>query len=172
MAKPLTLYKLIILYMLDRVSFPMTNDQLSEYILTKGYMDYFKFQQTMSELKSTGLVKAEIIRNNTHYTIEPRGREVCHYFQGKVSHEIREDIKAYLKENEYELREEVSVFADYHRTVESEYMVECTVREQGEDLMKLQLRVPSEAQANTICNQWKEKCSGIYAYLVNTLADQ
>lgn len=169
MAKPLTLYKLIVLYMLDRVSFPMTNDQISEYILTKGYMDYFKLQQTISELIDTELVKAEVIRNNTYYTIVPKGREVCHYFQSKISAEIRHDIKQYIKDNEYELREEVSVLSSYYKTVEAEYMVECVVKEQGEDLIKLGLRVSTEEQANTICNKWKEKSSDVYSYLVNTL---
>ena len=169
MAKPLTIYKLIVLYMLDRVSFPMTNDQISEYILTKGYMDYFKLQQTISELVDTELVKAEVIRNNTYYNIVPKGREVCHYFQSKISAEIRHDIKQYIKDNEYELREEVSVLASYYRTVESEFMVECVVKEQGEDLVKLALRVSTEEQANTICNTWKDKSSDVYAYLVNTL---
>ena len=33
MTDALTLYKLIILYMLDRVDFPLTNSQISEFIL-------------------------------------------------------------------------------------------------------------------------------------------
>ena len=41
MTDALTLYKLIILYMLDKVDFPLTNSQLSEFILDKGYTDYF-----------------------------------------------------------------------------------------------------------------------------------
>ena len=32
----LTLYKLIILFMLDRVDFPLTTSQLSQFILDKG----------------------------------------------------------------------------------------------------------------------------------------
>ena len=32
---PLTLYKLIVLYMLNRVSFPITPAQISEFILEK-----------------------------------------------------------------------------------------------------------------------------------------
>lgn len=169
MAKPLTLYKLIVLYMLDRVSFPMTNDQISEYILTKGYMDYFKLQQTISELIDTELISAEVVRNNTYYTIVPKGREVCHYFQSKISAEIRQDIKQYIKDNEYDLSQEVSVLSSFYKTVEAEYMVECVVKEQGEDLMKLNLRVSTEEQANTICNKWKEKSSDVYTYLVNSL---
>lgn len=169
MAKPLTIYKLIVLYMLDRVSFPMTNDQISEYILTKGYMDYFKLQQTIAELSDTELINAELVRNNTYYTIVPKGREVCHYFLSKISPEIRQDIKQYIKENEYDLREEVSVLSNYYKTVEAEYMVECVVKEQGDDLLKLNLRVSTEEQANAICNKWKDKSGDVYAYLVNTL---
>ena len=41
MAEPLTLYKLIILYMLDKVNFPLTNSQISEFTLDKGYTTYF-----------------------------------------------------------------------------------------------------------------------------------
>ena len=37
MAETFTLYKLIVLYMLDRVDFPLTTSQISELILDKGY---------------------------------------------------------------------------------------------------------------------------------------
>ena len=32
---PITLYKLIVLYMLDRVSFPLTGAQISDFMLEK-----------------------------------------------------------------------------------------------------------------------------------------
>ena len=37
MAEPFTLYKLIILYMLKKVDFPLTNSQISEFVLDEGY---------------------------------------------------------------------------------------------------------------------------------------
>ena len=45
----LTLYKLIVLYMLSRVTFPMTNAQVSDFILEKEYTDYLTLQQVISE---------------------------------------------------------------------------------------------------------------------------
>mgnify|MGYP000709529207 CR=1 FL=1 len=42
MAEAFKLYKLIILYMLDKVDFPLTNSQISEFILNEGYTTYFK----------------------------------------------------------------------------------------------------------------------------------
>ena len=37
MAETFTLYKLIVLYMLDRVDFPLTTSQISEFIRDTGY---------------------------------------------------------------------------------------------------------------------------------------
>ncbi len=168
MSEELTLYKLIVLYMLDKVSFPMTNSQLSDFILTQGYTDYFKFQQTIAELLETELIKGETIRNNTYYTITEQGRNTCQYFQGKISKAIKNDIHQFLRDNEYELREAVSVLADYDKSG-SEYEVQLRVREQGSDLIKISLRVPTEGQANLMCRRFEEKNQSIYAYLMKQL---
>lgn len=40
MSDPLTLYKLIVLYMLNRVSFPLTAAQISDFILTREYTNF------------------------------------------------------------------------------------------------------------------------------------
>ena len=42
MAEASTLYKLIILYMLRKVTFPLTNAQITEFIVGKEYTDYFE----------------------------------------------------------------------------------------------------------------------------------
>ena len=57
MAETFTLYKLIVLYMLDRVDFPLTTSQISEFILDKGYTTYFRLQSALAELTDSGLLK-------------------------------------------------------------------------------------------------------------------
>ena len=49
MGESLTLYKLIVLYMLEKVDFPLTNAQISGFILDKGYTTNFHLQQALSE---------------------------------------------------------------------------------------------------------------------------
>ena len=39
--EPETLYKLMILYMLNKVNFPLTNSQLTQFFLDKEYTTYF-----------------------------------------------------------------------------------------------------------------------------------
>ena len=52
MSETYTLYKLIVLYMLDKVDFPLTTSQISEFILEKEYTTYFKLQETLAEMEN------------------------------------------------------------------------------------------------------------------------
>ena len=68
MAEAFKLYKLIILYMLDKVDFPLTNSQISEFILNEGYTTYFKLQQALSELLDSGFIREESTHTRTFIT--------------------------------------------------------------------------------------------------------
>ena len=67
MAKSFTLYKLIILYMLNEVDFPLTNSQISEFILEEGYTTYFKLKKALSELMETGFIGEESTNHRKFY---------------------------------------------------------------------------------------------------------
>ena len=57
MAEPLTLYKLMILYLLKKVNYPLSNGQMSEFFVSKSYTDYFTFQMVINELLGTSLIQ-------------------------------------------------------------------------------------------------------------------
>ena len=56
-SESITLYKLMVLYMLKRVNFPLTNAQMSEFFLDKDYTDYFTFQEVLNDLLEANLIK-------------------------------------------------------------------------------------------------------------------
>ena len=60
---PLTLYKLIVLYMLNRVTFPLTAAQVSDFILGKEYTNFLTLQQVINELTDAGMIATQSIRN-------------------------------------------------------------------------------------------------------------
>ena len=66
---PITLYKLMTLYMLKKVNFPLSNAQMSEFFLDKGYTNYFTFQQVLNELLDAHLIQVETVRNTSRYEI-------------------------------------------------------------------------------------------------------
>lgn len=42
--EPLTLYKLIVLYMLNRVAFPLTKSQIGDFVLEHDYTNFLTLQ--------------------------------------------------------------------------------------------------------------------------------
>ena len=52
MSETFTLYKLIILYMLNKVDFPLTTSQISEFVLDKGYTTYIKFHPPYARIST------------------------------------------------------------------------------------------------------------------------
>ena len=166
----LTLYKLIVLYILSRITFPITNAQVSDFILQKEYTDYQTLQQVISELTEARLVSSETIRNRTHLSITPEGRETLRFFQNRIHHGIKEDVDTYFRENNFRLRSEVSVLGDYcYLPAVGEYQAHLTVTEKGVPLADIKLSVPTEAMAMTVCDNWQEKNQNIYQYLVEQL---
>lgn len=83
-----TLYKLIILYMLDRVNSPMTNAQISEFVLEKGYTTYFTLQEVLNTLISDGFITEESYHSSTHYTITDSGRETINFLSIRYPHQL------------------------------------------------------------------------------------
>ncbi len=169
LSDPQTLYKLMILYMLRRVKFPLKNSQISEFFLDKEYTDYISLQQALAELLESHLISAEEIRNSPQYEITREGEEALAYFGSNVSEEIKADLDAFLKENKIRLRNEVGVIADFFRNSNGEIQVRCEVREGKSALISLQLTVPSEKTAEIICDNWKMKNQKIYSFLMQEL---
>lgn len=169
MADTFTLYKLIILYMLDKVSFPLSNAQLSEFILEKEYTDYFTVQSALSELTETGFLRIKTIRNTSLYFITDEGRKTLSYFHQKISPAIREEIDSFLTDHSYELRNEISTPADYYQTASGDFAARCRVLERDSVLIDLTLTVPLKEQAEAICGHWREKSQTLYASIIKEL---
>ena len=166
---PLTLYKLIVLYMLNKVSFPLTHAQLSEFILDKGYTNFITLQLVIGELTDAGMITARSIRNRTHLDITEEGRETLQYFENRISDTIREEIDEHLKKNEFTLRNEVSVLSNYYKSTSGEYEAHLVAKDRDISLVDITLSVPLEEMAASICDNWQNKNQEIYKYLIEQL---
>ncbi len=125
----LIFYKLIVLYMLNRAAFPITKAQVADFILEKEYMDFFTLQQVFAELSASEMISTKSIRNRTHLAITEEGRETLYLFQNRISSSTREKIDAFFRENAMEMRNEVSILADYYKSTSGEYEAHLTASE-------------------------------------------
>ncbi len=169
MAEPFTIYKLTILNMLDKVDFPLSNTQLTNFFLEHEYTDYFRVQQVISDLLDAELIRTESTHNNTHYYITAAGKETLNLLKDKISDAIELDIINYFAENKLELRNDNSIIADYYRTPNRDFAVRCQYRQKDTNLIDLTLSVKTKEQAEAICNNWKKQNEDVYMYLMDIL---
>ena len=155
--------------MLDKLDFPLTNGQISEFILDKGYTNYFTLQQALSEMVESGFIREETTHNRTFYHLTEEGSDTIHYFKNNISAAIQDDIDTFLSEKKYALKNAVSVKADYYQNSSLEYSVRCQIIENDTTLIDMTLSMPTKEEAATIANNWTQKHQEIYAQLMTTL---
>ncbi len=169
MAKPVTIYKLTILNLLDKVDFPLTNTQISDFFLEYGYTDYFHVQQTIHDLAEANLLNAGAFRNRTLYHLTDSGKETLNMLSEKLTDSIRSDTAAYLAKNSTSMRLANTLFSDYAKTPENDYAVHLELAEHGKSKIDLTITVAKQRQAKAICENWEKQNEAVYTYLMDLL---
>ena len=154
-----TLYKLMVLYMLSKVNFPLSNSQIADFMLDKQYTTYFTLQEVLNSLADDGFVNV----------LTSSGKDTISFFSNKISNAIREEIDVYLTENKYELRCETGTLSDYYRSTNGDYIVHCIVKEGETNLIELNIAVPLEEQADAMCSKWRDGSQEIYDFIMHKL---
>ena len=164
-----TLYKLMILYMLNKVNFPLTNTQISDFMLGKDYTNYFSLQEALSDLQDLEYIQNENFRNVTQYKITKSGSSTVLLLDDQIPSAIKDDIILFLKSNKYELKNEVGTTANYLKNSSRDFTVHCQVKEGKSNLVEININVPMEEQANVMCENWKGCSQEIYEFIMKKL---
>jgi len=164
-----TQYKLMILYLLDKVNFPMADPQIYSFFEERGYASKVEFSDTVNALLEANLIARDEIRTTVRYELTREGDQALDYFEKDISAEVRRDMDAYISENRYKLRNETCITADYHKTENFDYLIEMAVREGKSVLYELKLTVPTEDQAKALADRFEENAQNIYAYIMKQL---
>ena len=169
LSDPMTLYKLMNLYMLKQVNFPLANSQLTDFFLAHEYATYFTLQQALNELAEAGLITAKSSHTTTRYEISREGEDTLDFFGKNIPPAIVSDMDQYLKEHRFRMRNEAGFAADYYKSTNHDYIVHCEIREGKTSLLDLSLSVPDQDQAEAMCSRWKAKSQEIYSGIMKSL---
>ena len=169
MAKPSTVYKTLILYLLDRSTCPLSNLQIADFFLQEEYADYFKVQEILADLVKLGLIEELKTHENTQYSLTPKGIETLGFSQDKINYEVKEDIKAFFFKNQMQFQMDNYIYSDYRKIGNDSYQVDLTMKEDQKELLKISVNVHTKDMAEAICDNWKTQSSDVYALLMDNL---
>ena len=100
----LTQYKLMILYLLHSVSYPLSNSQLSGFFLDNEYTTYFTLQQCISDLVEAHLISSHQSRSTTRYEISDEGKQTLQFFENEIPSIVKDDMEQFLSKNKLRLQ--------------------------------------------------------------------
>ncbi|MGM9973505.1 MAG: DUF4364 family protein [Clostridiaceae bacterium] len=163
--------KLIVLYIIEKVNYPISNTQLSEIVLENNLMNYFVFQQYLTELISSKFILEKSEDNKPLLLISDKGSRVLNLFNQRISSFKINIIDDYLKKHMAQIKKERTIHGDYTITEDNTFLVELKALEGSYTIIDLKLSVATKKQAQDLCNKWNNNSSELYNKILKILID-
>jgi len=167
--KTFTLYKLIILYMLDQISVPLSKSTINTFILDKGYTNFLTLQQAIGELLDNQLILQKAEANRVMLSITKEGKDTLSYFENRISDVIKSEVREFMLENNKKLKNDYSITSNYYKSVSGEYEAQLVAKEKEVILVDLKISVPTKEIAEDVCLNWQKRNEEIYQMLMQKL---
>lgn len=168
--KQLVENKILILYILKKVGKPLSHKELLELILTVADINYFYFQQFLSDLLEENYIR----KYNDElelYELTEEGTKALELTLDLIPGITKLNIDAVFKQSLDSIKDKFSISAEYNHLSEKEFIVTCKIIEEHKDIFKLETFVGSKEQASKIVNNWNKNAVNIYPEILNLLTE-
>lgn len=159
----------LILYILDKVSKPTTNDALFKLVLSAENMNYFYFQQFLLDLEEQKYIISYTKDGSLLYDLTDEGRKTLALTGDLIPGIIKFKVDNNFKEVLTEIADEVSVTSDFIPEDDNSYSVKCKIVENNKTLFELTTFAGSREQAKAISENWNNNAVKIYPEILALL---
>ena len=163
--------KVIILYILNKLPNPVSNESLYKLVLSINDMNYFYFQQFLLDLIDTKYVIAYPKGKETLYELTPEGRQALDLVKDLIPGYLKFKADHNFKENLRKIENELSITADFTPNGENDYTVKCKITENNKTIFEVQTFATSREQAKSIVDNWMHNADLIYPKLLEILTN-
>ncbi len=161
--------KVLILYVLQLVNRPVSNDTLYSIVNTAENMNYFYFQQFLLDLKDAKYINT--YKNEVQEVIEitDEGKKTLDLTMDLLPGIVKLKADTNYKSNIEKFNNAESITAEFTPKSEKEYEVECKIIENGEIVFDIKTLAYSREQAQDIIDNWKKNATNLYPSILNAL---
>ncbi len=168
MAEVDLIYKITILNLLAKADYPLTAQQITDFLVDNKYTDYFTVHKNFGELLSDSMIE-NASGDPDAYVISPEGANTLHLLSDRITPSIEEDTRQYFKTRGMNMKRDNSLYANYDGVISGGYEVRLRMSENERNIMDLALHVMSRDQAEAICMNWRVKYDEVYELLMDKL---
>lgn len=161
--------KVLILYILNQVHKPITNDNLYKLVLSAIDMNYFYFQQFLLDLMSADFIVSYQKEDQTVYELTSHGKTTLDLTLDILPGIIKLKADTNLKSILDNIENEHSIIAEFTPKSEDHYIVNCKIMENNETVFEIKTFAGSRDEAKKIVDNWKNNAEIIFPNLLDTL---
>lgn len=161
--------KVLILYILNKLESPITNDGLLRLVLSVMDMNYFYFQQFLLDLLETNYIACFDQEGKNVYSITEKGKETLKLTNDILPGIIKLKVDTNFQNELSSAAEEESITAEFTPRSENDYTVTCKINEKNTCIFEVSVFAGSREEAKKIVDNWKENAYRIYPEILNSL---
>ena len=147
--------KVLIMYILNCIKKPISNNNLYKIVLSVLDMNYFYFQQFLLDLVKSEFVLSYSQDEQQLYLITDKGIKTLELTEDIIPGILKLQVDTNLKYTLDDVNEENSIVAEYTPINENYYNVTCKIMENNECLFEVKTFAGSREQAKHIVDNWK-----------------
>lgn len=163
--------KVLILYILDKIGKPISNDSLLNLVLAVTDMNYFYFQQFLLDLLENKYIASYCEEEHNFYNITDFGKKTLELTQDILPGIIKLRVDSNFKEELDNFANEHSIIAEYIPKSENYYNVTCKIVDCNETVFEVKTFAGSGEQAKDIVNNWKSNAEKLYPQILELLTE-
>ena len=155
--------KLIALFIINNFKMPVPNSFIVDTLALEPFVNYFDLQEQISELESEEFVTYYTEDTDKFYTLPEKGSQALSFFSDRIPKTVRERLLRTIKIKIKDLKNALSVKAEYKKVNDIEYSVSLEISEGHYDMLSVTLAVGDELMAKKICAAFKNDPQTLYS---------
>jgi len=169
--------KLIILFTLDKMEFPLTENTILDICYCRNnWISYMDCKECLYKLVESNLIyKTSGKDGEERFNITYDGRNCLNHFYVKIPDYLREQITEYTKLNRMHFKRSQEYVSSFDKSEDGSYIVVLKIRSgtlQDEALFEIKIKAPSRQSAIEACKKWQEQAHNAYESIYELLIEE
>lgn len=161
--------KVLILYLLNRLPDGIKSDHLYKIVSSANNINYFYFQELLTDLIETKLVGSFTKDEDAVIKITSEGQNALSLTKSLLPGILKLKADTVFKEEIPIIQEESSIITEYVPKDENNYTVKCKIVEKNETLFEVSAFAGSRERAKQISDNWKNNANKLYPKIIDLL---
>ena len=161
--------KVLILYLINKLPDGIKSDNLFKIVSSTNGINYFYFQELLSDLIATNLVGSFTKDEDTFIKITSEGENSLSLTKSLLPGILKLKADNVFKAEVSEIVEESSIITEYIPKDENNYTVKCKIVEKNEILFEISAFAGSRERAKQISDNWKNNANNLYPKIIDLL---